>query len=105
MKKLIMATTLAALSLYGANLPKYEIRPNVSNIHFGGSNTLEDGFTYGVDFAAKVNDKYMASLSYKRENFDFDNINDSTHVDVYMRNTISTSKTISSLISRQVFHI
>lgn len=86
MKKSILFSVLAAVSLYAANLPEYEVRPNVSGVHFDSGISLEEGFTYGVDLAKRINDKYMINLSYKREPFDYENNMGTTHVDMYMLN-------------------
>ena len=86
MKKIIMLATLGLASLYGAKIPEYEIRPNVSGVVYEGNHELKSGFTYGVDFAKGISDKYMANFSFKRRIFDYDNGQGSTFVSVFALN-------------------
>ena len=86
MKKLMILATLGLVSLYGAKIPEYEIRPNVSGVVFENNHSLDNGYTYGVDFAKRINDKYMANFSFKRKIFDYENNLGSTFVNIFALN-------------------
>ena len=86
MRKLMILATLGLVSLYGAKIPEYEIRPNVSGVVFENSHGLENGYTYGVDFAKGINDKYMANFSFKRKIFDYEDDLGSTFVNIFALN-------------------
>ncbi|MEA3498708.1 MAG: OmpA family protein [Campylobacterota bacterium] len=86
MKKFMILTVLGLVSLYGAKIPEYEVRPNVSGVVFENSHSLDNGYTYGVDFAKKINNKYMANFSFKRKIFDYENDLGSTFVNIFALN-------------------
>jgi OOP family OmpA-OmpF porin len=70
--------------LDAAKLPEYEIRPNVSSVSFENSLGLRSGYTYGADFAKKINKDFMANFSFKRRVLDYQTgVNASTFTNIY----------------------
>jgi OOP family OmpA-OmpF porin len=86
MKKIVALFIIGFVYLYGAKLPEYEIRPNVSGVNFEKGSGIEDGYTYGVDFAKKINSDFMANISYKRKTFDYMSNLGSSFINFYALN-------------------
>jgi OOP family OmpA-OmpF porin len=62
---------LFVVSLYSAEIPKYEIRPHVSGVVFEDKYFLDNGHFYGIDFAKGFGDKFMLNLSLNRTTLDY----------------------------------
>ncbi|MEA3289738.1 MAG: OmpA family protein [Campylobacterota bacterium] len=83
MKKFILLFIAGLTSLYAAKLPEHEIRPNVSGVHFDSGYGINHGYTYGFDFANKINEKSMLNISLKRGTFDYENDLGSTFINIF----------------------
>lgn len=83
MKKIVLLSSVAVVSLFASQLPEFEIKPTISKVLTEGNSRVDDYSMLGLELSKKIHEDMMLTLGYAKGDTDYKNSIRDTSVKLY----------------------